>query len=928
MKKPNGAFLSSSKLIPIKIIFPYAVLSLLWIFTSNSILMSLFQDHQTLQQFLDFKGYFYVATSSIILYSLFQAATYSLRHNEKKYRHLFENAAVSIWEEDFSEVKEFFERQRAMGVVNWREYFDANPQAVKQCAALVRIIDFNQMGLQFLGIKDKALAPRNLDYYFSEHSYETFKEELIVLAGGATQWTGEIPARSLKGHAKEMMFQLNVVPGYEDDLSKILVSTLDITERKNIEKILHQKEQYLRQIIDLVPHFIFAKDIEGRFILVNRAIADSYGTTVENLVGKKDADFIKAKEEVQHFAQDDMDVIRSGKSKFIPEEPITNAKGEIRLLSTTKIPFTASGSNSPSVLGVAVDITELKHIEKALLKSQHMNDSILNSTPNLIYVYDMINKKNVYCNRETEEFFGFTSQQIQDMGEDLFFKLLHPDELSKVVEYHNSVFIDGEVREIEHRMKNARGQWRWLRCRNVLFARTPKGEPWQILGSAEDITEQKNLESRVLTLAHYDSVTTLPNRTLFFERASLGLSNAKRSNISCAILFVDLDRFTTVNDTLGHTVGDKLLKDTAMKLSECVREIDTIARMGGDKFIVFLNGLEEPQSAQHIAERIREKFNCSRQVLGHDLYVTASVGISTYPNDGDNLEDLLKNADTALYAAKEAGRNNFSFFDGTMNDKAVSRMHIERGLREALKKEELKLFYQPIIGVQDGEVRGFEALLRWNREGGVSIPPNDFIYIAEETGLIIPIGEWVLKEACQMGIRLHDLGFEDMVMSVNISVVQLRHKSIIETIKRALEESGLSAHSLEIEITESFLIGSVDASIGVLRQIRDMGVKISLDDFGTGYSSLSHLQRLPITSLKIDRLFIKELMNEGIEKAMTSTIIDLAHTLDLGVIAEGVEHDLQLKSLSQKRCDYFQGFLCGKPMPEESAIAFLEENSP
>jgi diguanylate cyclase (GGDEF)-like protein/PAS domain S-box-containing protein len=925
--KPNGSFLSGSKLIPIKIIFPYAVLSLLWIYTSNSILLNLFQNHQTLKEFLDFKGYIYVATSSIILYSLFQAATYSLRHSEKKYRHLFENAAVSIWEEDFSAVKGFFEHQRAMGVTNWKEYFENNPQAVKQCASMVKIIDFNQLALQFLGIKDKELAPRNLDYYFSDRSYETFKEELIALANGETQWTGDISARSLKGNSKDLMFQLNVVPGYEYDLSKILISTVDITERKNIEKILLQKENYLRQVIDLVPHFIFAKDNAGRFILVNRAIAENYGTTVEGLVGKTDADFIKNKEQVEHFVNDDMEVIRSGKPKFIAEEPITNAQGQIRLLSTTKIPFTASGSNTPSVLGVAVDITEYKKVEEELLKSQHLNNSILNSTPNLIYVFDMINNKNVYCNREAEEFFGYTSQQIQEMGENFFKKVVHPDDVTKVTEHHHSFIVEGDVREIEHRMKNAKGQWRWLRCRNVLFVRTPTGEPWQILGTAEDISEQKNLENRVLTLAHYDTVTMLPNRTLFFERAGLGLSNAKRSNVSCAILFVDLDRFTTVNDTLGHTVGDRLLKDTAVRLTECVREIDTIARMGGDKFIVFLNGLEEPQSAQHIAERIREKFNASRQILGHDLFVTASVGIATYPNDGDNLEDLLKNADTALYSAKEAGRNNFSFFDGTMNEKAVSRMHIERGLREALKKEELQLFYQPIIGVQDGAVRGFEALLRWHREGGVSIPPNDFIYIAEETGLIIPIGEWVLKEACKMGVKLQKLGFEEMVMSVNISVVQLRNKSIVETIKKALEESGLSADSLEIEITESFLIGSVDASIDVLRKIRDMGVKISLDDFGTGYSSLSHLQRLPITSLKIDRLFIKELMNEGIEMAMTATIIDLAHTLDLGVIAEGVEHDLQLKSLSQKRCDYFQGFLCSRPMPEDSAIAFLEENS-
>ena len=296
------------------------------------------------------------------------------------------------------------------------------------------------------------------------------------------------------------MYKMAVVPGYEEDLSKVLVSILDITESKKVEKLLQLKEQRLRQIIDLVPHFIFAKDIEGRFILVNKAIAEAYGTTVENLIGKTDADFIKSPEQVQHFLQDDLEVIRSGKPKFIPQEPITNAQGQIRLLSTTKIPFTASGTDSPCVLGVAVDITDYKMAEEALLQSRHFVDSILNSTPNLIYVYDLIDKKNIYCNREALDFLGYTPQQIQEMGGELFTNILHPEDFSKVVEHHQLLSQDGNIREIEYRMKDVNGQWRWLRSRDVLFARTSTGEPWQILGSAEDITEQKHLESKIFDL--------------------------------------------------------------------------------------------------------------------------------------------------------------------------------------------------------------------------------------------------------------------------------------------------------------------------------------------------------------------------------------------------------------------------------------------
>ena len=925
--RPNKKTPAGSRFVPLKIIFPYSVLTFFWIYFSNNILLSLIHDPQTLKLAMNLKGLSYVLVSSVVLFFLFRAATFKLRQSEKKYRHLFENAAVTIWEEDFTEVKKFFDQQRSLGVSDWRDYFNVNPKAVRQCASLVRITDFNQKALEFLGVGNKDDVPRSLDYYLTEDSFKAFKEELIALADGAVHWTGEIPARSLKGDNLELMFSLSVVPGYEKNLTKVLVSIVDITDRKNVEKILLLKEERLRQIIDLVPHFIFAKDLEGRFILVNQAVAKNYGTTVQGLIGKTDADFSKEPQEVEHFIEDDLEVIRTGKPKLIPEESITNAQGQTRFLSTVKIPFTASGIASPCILGVAVDITDYKFAQEALSASQHFVDSILNSTPNLIYVFDLIEKRNVYCNRRSLDFLGYSPQQIQEMGAGLFMYMLHPDDISKIVEHHQVLAEDGQIREIEYRMKDASGQWRWLRSRDVVFNRTAQGEPWQILGSAEDITSQKHLENRFLTLANYDELTTFPNRTLFFERANLGLTHARRSNSSCAVLFIDLDHFKNINDTLGLAVGDALLKDTAMRLAECVRDKDTIARLGGDKFIIFLNGLEDAQSSQHIAERIREKLNSSRVIAGNDLFVTATIGIATFPNDGENLEDLLKNADTAMSVAKEAGRNNFCFFDGTMNQRAVSRMQIERGLRNALSNNEFKLYYQPIVGVEDGKVRGFEVLLRWFRSDGVMIAPNDFIFIAEETGLIIPIGEWALKEACKTGRKLQDLGFEDIVMSVNISVVQLRSKAVIEVIKKALMESGLLARSLEIEVTESILIGSFDTSIEILNQIRDMGVKISLDDFGTGYSSLSHLKRLPITTLKIDRLFIKELMNEGVELAMTATIIELAHALNLGVIAEGVEYERQLESLTNERCDYIQGFLFGRPMPEDSAIAFLEKNS-
>jgi len=424
-------------------------------------------------------------------------------------------------------------------------------------------------------------------------------------------------------------------------------------------------------------------------------------------------------------------------------------------------------------------------------------------------------------------------------------------------------------------------------------------------------------------MAHYDVLTKLPNRTFFLEQANTAIAHARRSGDQCAVLFVDLDHFKSANDTLGHSVGDELLKDTSVKLASCIRETDIIARLGGDEFVVFLNGLENGQVAQYTAERIREKFNMPRIIAGHDLFVTASIGIAVYPSDGDTLEDLLKNADTAMYAAKELGRNAYCFFDYEMNKNAVTKMQVDRGLRDALKKKEFVLFYQPIVNMRDGKVRGFEALLRWFKTEGGLVFPDEFIPVAEETGLIVPIGEWALFEACRFNQELVKAGYGDIVVSVNISVAQLRRKNLEDTIKNALQQSGLRPELLEIEVTESLFIQSFDAAIEILNAIRNLGVRVSLDDFGTGYSSLVHLQKLPIMNLKIDRFFIKEIAHDSDENAMIPAIIDLAHKLNLEVIAEGVETGVQLEKLLGNRCDYYQGHLFSKPISANQVEPFL-----
>ncbi len=420
-----------------------------------------------------------------------------------------------------------------------------------------------------------------------------------------------------------------------------------------------------------------------------------------------------------------------------------------------------------------------------------------------------------------------------------------------------------------------------------------------------------------------DALTQALNRSTFFEKVNWELRRTRRNGQQSAIMFVDLDNFKHTNDFFGHSVGDALLKDTALRLAACIRETDFMARFGGDEFIIFLNDLENDDSAQYVARRVLEQFNSVRAISGQDLLVTVSIGIAVYPHNGASLEQLLRNADTAMYGAKESGRNRFHFYSHRMHKSAIRKMYVERALRRALDKKEFVLFYQPIVQAVHKKIRGFEALLRGIKPEGDYIFPDELISVAEETVLIVPIGAWVIQEACRFNKRLLNAGHADMVISVNISMAQIRSKGFVDVIKSALITSGLRPELLEIEVSGGVSMGSFEAVIEVLSAISALGVLVSLGDFGTGFSSLAHLQKLPIKNLKIDRLFIKEIVKESTEQAMIPAIIDLVHKLKLEVTAEGVETGDQLEMLQEDRCDCVQGYLISKPIPADRAEALL-----
>ena len=444
----------------------------------------------------------------------------------------------------------------------------------------------------------------------------------------------------------------------------------------------------------------------------------------------------------------------------------------------------------------------------------------------------------------------------------------------------------------------------------------------------QDITQRKAAEKQVKFLAYYDALTGLPNRTLLQDRLTKALASARRQKCKVALLFLDLDGFKTINDSLGHSVGDLVLKQVAERLKKWAREQDTVARVGGDEFLIVLTAVKEVADAAVAAERLMNTMTAEFVVQGHSLGISCSVGISIFAEHGRDGETLIKNADAAMYCAKESGRNNFRFFTRDMNGQAVERLTLENSLRLALEKKELFLVYQPQIEIATGRIIGLEALLRWQHPELGLVPPDKFIRIAENSGLIMPIGEWVLRTACSQTRKWQDEGLPPVSVAVNVSAVQFRQAGFCELIGRVLWETGLAPQYLELELTESLLLSNADVMFSVLQELRAMGLKLAIDDFGTGYSSLSYLKQFPVGRLKIDRSFIRDIVVNPDDAAITTAIISMAKSLNLKVIAEGVEDEAQMSFLRERQCDEIQGYYFSKPLAVDKVADKLRDDYP
>ncbi len=518
---------------------------------------------------------------------------------------------------------------------------------------------------------------------------------------------------------------------------------------------------------------------------------------------------------------------------------------------------------------------------------------------------------------------------------DQFLSWVHENDRMQVREWFSEASTLGRQTSITHRSNAPGGSESYIRQQVEAVCEGDK--VLQLYGTLQDITELHEAEARIHKLAYFDSLTGLPNRELFKERVEFSVNVARRHGRQMALLFLDLNKFKRINDTLGHRVGDLLLISTAKRLSQCMRSSDVVtrkqsmhsdrsenlARLGGDEFTVLLSEIDQSEDAGRVAKRIIDTLSQPVVLEGHEVFSTPSVGISVYPADGDTAEELTKNADMAMYYAKRNSKNLYQFYNQSMNESALRRLTVENNLRKALERDEMMLVYQPQLNVLTGQVSGMEALLRWDSAELGSLTPEDFIPLAEETGLIIPIGEWVLRTACTQAKIWRDKGYGFERIAVNVSAVQFAENDFPSLVRKVLEETGLEPCALELEVTESILMQEADQAVETLNRLKNLGVNIAIDDFGTGYSSLSYLKQFPIDRLKIDKAFVRDVDSDADDAAIAMAVIAMAGSMDLRVIAEGVENDEQLTFLKDKQCDEIQGFLLSKPISSTDMDAYL-----
>ena len=687
--------------------------------------------------------------------------------------------------------------------------------------------------------------------------------------------------------------------------------------RRRAEKAVEESEAVLSAAIADAPHLIMLHAEDGQVLKISGKWLEITGYTREQLATTRSWLDLAYGPGNDKIAWGIKKLYSISEAQRGGEFEIRTRSGEIRIWDFMNAPLPPLADGRRVVMSMAQDITESQQNDRTRAALLAEKEAIFQNA--VVGIALLRHREIVTCNSRMEELFGYPGGALIGQRTRMFWP--SDDDYESFGERAYEILGRGLSHSEELIMRRADGStfWASVTGRALDPSRPHDGSIWIY----NDINERKIAEEKVQFLAYHDALTGLPNRLLVQDRFSQAMAFADRSKTKLALLFLDLDHFKTINDSLGHAVGDALLKQVAQRLAECVRETDTISRQGGDEFLVLLPELADAEATAPVLVKMLERLQEPFYADGNELATSVSIGIALYPDDGHDFENLQKKADTAMYRAKDAGGNIYRFFDEQMNIEAVEHLSLRNGLRRALDHGELVLHYQPQINLHSGKVVGCEALIRWRHPELGMMAPGRFIPIAEESRLIIPIGEWVLQEACRQAVQWRREGLPPLTVAVNLSAVQFKRGDLEQTVISALESSGHDPAALELELTESILIGNTSGVLATVTRLKSLGVTISIDDFGTGYSSLSYLKRFAVDKLKIDQSFVRDLATDPEDAAIVLAIIQMAKSLGLITIAEGVEDEGMLKRLRLYQCDEAQGYLFARPMPAEDFAAFV-----
>ena len=835
----------------------------------------------------------------------------------------FDVAPMSLWLEDFSALRQRFDRWRAQGVTDLGALLCEQPEQVAQCWDCVRLLKVNRRALSLFeaqGLEELRAAGHRV---WNAEAPEQARDRLLQwwnLAPDQIDIDGLATARTLRGRSLDARIHSTLLPGHEDGWSQVVSVLEDVTDRRASEQ---QFRQITMQIPGVVYRVHFAPDGKRSYKFVSDGVREIYGVTPQAVMADESLmtsmrhpqDAQLAVREVEHSVRNNLPVST--------EFRILLADGTVKWVSMTSVCVQQDETGSTRN-GVILDITARKIAEAELRESEERWKLALESTGDGVWDWHIQSGAEYYSKRH-QEMFGYDEEEVPEHFKE-FDKLIHPDDMAQI-ERDRQAHFSGHTASYsnERRVRCKDGSWKWVLSRGLVVSRDAQGNPLRMIGTHTDISERKRNESLIWQQANFDALTGLPNRRMLRDRLEQDLRKGRRDGSQLALLFIDLDHFKEVNDTLGHGSGDALLVEAARRIRECVRASDTVARMGGDEFTVLLPELDPGTvHLERILQAILQSLALAFRLGEEQVFVSASIGITMYPQDATDVEDLFKNADQALYAAKGAGRNRFSFFTPGLQQAAQHRLRLGNDLRSALANSQLRVHYQPVVELSSGAIHKAEALLRWQHPVRGPVSPAEFIPVAESTGLIVEIGEWVFQETAQQVRQWRERFDPHFQISVNRSPVQFHSAAADDPGWGArLALMGLSGDALAVEITEGLLL---DASEGVseqLLELSDSGIQVSLDDFGTGYSSLSYLQRYDIDYLKIDQSFVRHLIPASTDLALCKAIIVMAHELGMKVIAEGVESELQRDLLAAAGCDYAQGYLFARPMPAQEFEAFM-----